>query len=69
MWALPEGVRCVSLGANAGESVDFGVDFDGKQVVEDIMRTLTGFNNWLYALVTRGDEGTEGGVGNLFPGW
>jgi hypothetical protein len=39
MWALPEGVRCVSLGAEADESVDLGVDFAGKQFVEDITRT------------------------------
>lgn len=62
IWALPEGVRCVSLGAEAGDMGDLGVDFAGKQSVEEIVRAMTGSTSWLHFPVARcGDS-----IGNVF---
>lgn len=69
MWALPEGVRCVSLGAEVGEIGDLGVDFAGKQSVEDNMRALIGPTTWLYVPVARTGDSIEYGFGCLFPAW
>jgi hypothetical protein len=69
MWALPEGVRCVSLGAEAGGMGDLGEDFAGKEFVEEIMRAITGSASWLYFPVARGGDRIGDGFGNLFPAW
>lgn len=69
MWALPEGVRCVSLGAEAGEMEDLDAEFAGKQSVEDNMRALIGPTNWLYVPVARSGDSIEHSFGSLFPAW
>lgn len=56
MWALPEGVRCVSLGSEDGEVGVLGVDFSGKQAVEEIICIFRGLRGWLYFAVARSGD-------------
>ena len=56
----------MSLGAEAGDEGDLGVDFAGKQSVEDIMRAMTGFTSWLHFSVARCGDSIGNAFGNLF---
>lgn len=69
MWALPEALRCVSLGAEAGDMGDLGVDFADKQFVHEIMRAITGRTSGLHVPVARNGDNIRDDFGSLFPAW